>query len=379
MSEDNAPRHPAGRLDDEAAIRAMLNDLQVGVVISGPGADLRLCNRAALDLLDLTEAQLDGTAPYDPARSVIHEDGSTFSPETQPLAVALATGKPVRNIVMGVQPPRPSGSVWLLARHVPHLDAGDVMSAHVISPCDIPGHGFDARLVVSDRLAAMGTLAAGIAHEINNPLAYITANLSYADSELADPASLSDATRLAEIRHAILEAGDGAERVRHIVTELRTLARGDAPRRPISITPTLESAIGAVASEMRTRAKLVTRLADVPLVDADEARLGQVFINLLLNAADAIDEGLPSQNQITVTTSVDDGDLVLRRRSFQTARQDLAGKCCHRPAAVTVCARSVRGVAPTPTIPGADDIFQRAFAGAAPARRPSDFGCRSKT
>jgi C4-dicarboxylate-specific signal transduction histidine kinase len=103
--------------------------------------------------------------------------------------------------------------------------------------------------------------------------------------------------------------------VRNIVTEMRALAGGDSPRRPISLTRVLELALGAIASEVRTRAKLTKQLADLPLVDADEARLGQVFINLLLNAADAITEGHPSQNEIAVVTSVDaSGQVVVEVR-----------------------------------------------------------------
>lgn len=312
MNHDNAPRHSPERIPDESRLRAVVADLQVGVVISGPRADLRLCNQAALDLLGLSEIQLRGEGTPDPARSVVHEDGSVFSVETQPQAVAIATGRPVRNIVMGVYHPARHERVWLLTNADPQCDASGALAQVISTYSDITERrGFEARLAVSDRLAAMGTLAAGIAHEINNPLAYITANLAYADGELGDPASLSDAARLAEIRHAILEARDGADRVRNIVTEMRALAGGDAPRRPISLTRVLELALGAIASEVRTRAKLTKQLADLPLVDADEARLGQVFINLLLNAADAITEGHPSQNEIAVVTSVDEGGRVI--------------------------------------------------------------------
>jgi signal transduction histidine kinase len=306
MNSDSQPGQPSNRVTDETRLRAVLADLQVGVVISGPDADLLLCNQAALDLLGLTEAELAPGALPNPTRSVVHEDGSTFSPETQPLAVAIATGRPVRNIVMGVYHPSRRQRVWLLANADPQLADGGAVAQVISTYSDITERrGFEARLAVSDRLAAMGTLAAGIAHEINNPLAYITANLAYADGELADPASLSDPSRVMEIRHAILEARDGAHRVRDIVTEMRTLARGDSPSRSISITHVLESVASAIASEISTRAILVKKLVEVPLVEADEARLGQVFINLLLNAADAITEGQPAQNEITIATSVD--------------------------------------------------------------------------
>jgi PAS domain S-box-containing protein len=306
MDPTNAPRQLSLRLDDEARLRAILADLQVGVVITGPDAGLRLYNQAALDLLGLNELQLRGEEAPHPAWSVVHEDGSAFSAATQPLAVALATGKPVRNIVMGVYHADRHERVWLLATAEPQRDDTDAVVQVTLTYSDITERrGFEARLAVADRLAAMGTLAAGIAHEINNPLAYITANLAYADEELRDPTALTDPTRLAEIRHAIGEARDGANRVRNIVNEMRTLARGDDQRRPINVTHVLQSALTALASEIRPHANLVTDLKPVPLVNADEARLGQVFINLLLNAADAITDGSPGDNEIAVSTATD--------------------------------------------------------------------------
>jgi two-component system, NtrC family, sensor kinase len=312
MNPQSASDQTLERTADEARLAAVLSEFQIGVVISGPDARLRLCNQAALDLLGLTESELRGQAVADPSRSVVREDGSDFSSETLPLAIAIATGKPVRNIVMGVYHPARHQRIWLLSNADPQLDGDGAILQVIATYSDITERrGFEARLAVADRLAAMGTLAAGIAHEINNPLAFITANLSYADGELADPASLSDPDRLAEIRHAIREARGGADRVRDIVTEMRTLARGTAARRPINVTRVLELAAGAIASEIRTRAKLVTKLVEVPLVDADEARLGQVFVNLLLNAVDAIIEGQPSLNEITVATMVDDHGRVV--------------------------------------------------------------------
>jgi PAS domain S-box-containing protein len=312
MTPQSATDQLLERAADEARLASVLSDFQIGVVISGPDAQLRLCNQAALDLLGLTEAELTGQSVTDPGRSVVREDGSDFSSETLPLSVAIATGRSVRNIVMGVYHPARHRRIWLLANADPQLDADGAILQVIATYSDITERrGFEARLAVADRLAAMGTLAAGIAHEINNPLAYITANLSFADGELADPASLSDAGRLAEIRHAIREARGGADRVRDIVSEMRTLARGTYARRPISVTRVLELAAGAIASEIRTRAKLVTKLVEVPLVDADEARLGQVFVNLLLNAVDAITEGQPAQNEIMAATMVDDQGRVV--------------------------------------------------------------------
>jgi PAS domain S-box-containing protein len=305
MIQDNASRQHSDGGAELGSLTAVLDGLRVGIVVSGPHASARAWNRAALKLLGLTAAQLRGDTPADPRRSVVHEDGSEFRLETQPLAVALATGKPVHDIVMGVFQPFSGQRLWLLVNADPsHDDRGEVAQV-VCTYCDISERrGFVARLAVSDRLAAMATLASGVAHEINNPLAYITANLAYAHAELGDPAALTDDARITEIRHAISEARDGAGRVTSIVSDLRSLARCQIPRQPISVVRVLESALGAMDSELRPRANLVRRFLTVPLVDADEARLGQVFINLLLNAADAVADGPPGQSEIQIATSV---------------------------------------------------------------------------
>jgi signal transduction histidine kinase len=333
MIATETPDRSTQQFTDDAGLRAVLADLPIGIVISSPTGELRMCNRAATDLLGVSEADLGGEAPAAnqlrslvqggsaqqgsvAARSVVHEDGSAFAPETQPLAIALATGRPVHNIVMGVCTPERRQPIWLLANAEPQRDDCGQITQIVCTYSDITERrGFEARLAVSDRLAAMGTLTSGIAHEINNPLAYILANIAYADGELAEPESLNDFERVAEIRHAILEAREGAHRVRDIVSEMRTLARGEAPNGSISVRRVLDSAVAAVASEIRSRARLVLAVTDLPAVNGDEARLGQVFINLLLNAAHAVTTGAPSENEIAIAASTDEqGHLVVEVR-----------------------------------------------------------------
>jgi two-component system cell cycle sensor histidine kinase/response regulator CckA len=150
----------------------------------------------------------------------------------------------------------------------------------------------EAQLAQSDRLASVGVLAAGVAHEINNPLVYIMNNLSYALTHLPDG--------LDELASALREARSGAERVRDIVKDLKTFSRSDSEKMdPVDVRTYLDSAIKVAHNEIRHRAQLVRHYDDIPLVDAN-ARIGQVFLNLILNAAHAIGEGDVTHNQITV-------------------------------------------------------------------------------
>jgi len=162
-----------------------------------------------------------------------------------------------------------------------------------------------AQLMQADRLASVGMLAAGVAHEINNPLAYLVAALEFLAEHAKETAAASSAPR-AEVDEALAEAREGAERVRAVVRDLRTFSGAREERRTrVSLEPIVESAIHMAANEIRYRARLEREYAAAPAVLADEARLGQVVLNLLINAAQAIPEGHAEANEIRVVTGTD--------------------------------------------------------------------------
>ena len=167
------------------------------------------------------------------------------------------------------------------------------------------------QLTLADRMASVGTLAGGVAHEINNPLASVTANIALIIEGL-EVAPVN----VAELRAMALDVKEGAERIRAIVRDVMTFSRTEEERRAvIDLRPVLDLAANMTANEIRQRAQLVKVYGDTPYVVADEARLGQVFINLLLNAAQAIPERSPRPNEITLTTSTDeDGRAVVEVR-----------------------------------------------------------------
>ncbi|MEI9949778.1 MAG: ATP-binding protein [Pseudomonadota bacterium] len=152
-------------------------------------------------------------------------------------------------------------------------------------------------LVSSERLAALGRLSASIGHEINNPLSYVVGNLEYVCQELeqqhADPLLLE----------ALRDAASGADRIRKIVRELRAFSRGDDPgrRELLDVSDALEMAIKLVWGEIRHRAHLERELGRTARVLAEPTKLTQVFVNVLMNAAQSIPEDRAGKSGATLS------------------------------------------------------------------------------
>jgi PAS domain S-box-containing protein len=200
------------------------------------------------------------------------------------------------------------------------LDRGAILRNPAGAPTRILGTVVDmsereemrARLALADRMASVGTLAAGVAHEINNPLAYVIANLDFARQELEMAAASHAPPDGDELSQALREAREGAERVRLIVKDLKTFSRPDDTRlERVDLRRAIDSAATLAWNEIRHRARLVKAYGPVPEVLANEARLGQVFLNLLINAAHAIPEGAADRNEIRVSTRVDEQGRVV--------------------------------------------------------------------
>jgi two-component system, cell cycle sensor histidine kinase and response regulator CckA len=162
----------------------------------------------------------------------------------------------------------------------------------------------EGRVAQAERLSALGVLSAGVAHEINNPLAYVLLNLEFIEQHLQSmPEGASRTTLLRRVQ----EAQHGAERVASIVRDLRTFARDDASSRGrVNVEKTLEAAVSMASAAFEKRARVERRFDEVAPVLGNAARLEQVFVNLLTNAAHALSEDTADRNVITLSIFEDD-------------------------------------------------------------------------
>lgn len=185
------------------------------------------------------------------------------------------------------------------------------------------------QLLQSEKLASIGQLAAGVAHEINNPVGYINSNIQALRQYIADLCRLIDAYRaaepaigdvqvreqLAELRHrleldyvigdiaALLdESQEGIERVKQIVQAMKDFSRTDAGEWIVTdLHIGIDSTLNFVHNELKYKADVVKEYGDLPPVECVLAQLNQVFMNLLVNAAQAID----GRGTVTIRTGRD--------------------------------------------------------------------------
>lgn len=191
------------------------------------------------------------------------------------------------------------------------------------------------QLVRSDKLAAIGQLAAGVAHEVRNPLAYVMSNLQvleryfdkieefiesvqhcHARSNSAEAETLRDLARRLRIHEVLVDAReiiaddlDGLERIRAITSELSVFSRVENERTDaVDLNEAVKDALKLTESHRKTRARLETDFAEMPTIAANRARLTQVLTNLLINAVQSLQEG--SDDHVITVTTFAEHDLV---------------------------------------------------------------------
>jgi signal transduction histidine kinase/CheY-like chemotaxis protein len=267
--------------------------LSEGVVISEltpTGPRVVFANEAFCAMVRKGQAELLGCSPLDLAGAV--------EPETcERLDAALREAGPFRGHVLLNH--RDGTRVQSEMQLSPVRDPEGVVTHLVCSYRDVTAtQELRSRMVAAARVASMGMLAAGVGHEIQNPLAYLELSLDAAERGL----SRGEARVEKALKH-LHDAREGAERIRLIVQDLWTFSRqGGEERKPLDLRDVAVPALRMVRHVLRNRARLVEDLGSLPRVRGCEARLGQVLLNLLVNAAQAIPEGAPERHVVRIRT-----------------------------------------------------------------------------
>jgi signal transduction histidine kinase len=171
------------------------------------------------------------------------------------------------------------------------------------------------QLQASEHMASLGVLAAGVGHEIRSPLQVTAACLDFASLVARKlRAKFGDDPDMTELDETLADARDGASRIQSIVQDLKVFSRLDVEPSlptPVNLASLLGSCLRMARAEIRDRARIVPSIGDLPLVHGSAMRLGQVFLNLLRNAAHAIPEGSPSEHEIRVSARLVAPDHVM--------------------------------------------------------------------
>jgi len=167
------------------------------------------------------------------------------------------------------------------------------------------------KLELANRMVAMGTVTASVAHEINNPLTYVLGNLHLID-EVASTAraTLTDAD-LERLRAAVGHANAGMDRVRAIANDLKAVSRNDRGEGPVDLRRAIDRAMHMARHQILRRARLVSDFGDLPFVTGNETRLGQVLLNLLINAGEAIPDGNAQEHEVRVSAHTEQDESVV--------------------------------------------------------------------
>ncbi|MEM9459604.1 MAG: ATP-binding protein [Myxococcota bacterium] len=278
----------------EARFRGLLQVAFEGLVELEDGRIVEL-NPGFMEITGRTESELQGRKLS--AILNIDNDRPTWSDS---VSTASISSRPGTKEASGTRPGGEIFHVELVSRTI-DSDRGPVKYVAVRDITE--RRQAELQLSIAHRAVALGTLSAGIAHEINNPLSWMMTNLQIAQDELRHSRSVSSRTPEHDgLLHTLDDALQGGRRVMAIVRDLKTMSREGGDQGVTDVHSALDLACRIANRQVETRARLVRDYGHVPSVRGSAGRLGQVFLNLLINAAQAIPEGKRDTHRITLRT-----------------------------------------------------------------------------
>jgi PAS domain S-box-containing protein len=293
----------------------ILRSIGEGVVACDAARRVRFMNPIAERLTGWTEQEAIGRAIEEVVSGGANGAASLLDRALSERSEQTSPADRLRLVGSGAAEPR---AIDELA--APILDDGALLGGVLVLRDVSERQRMQKQVGLGERLASLGTLAAGMCHEINNPLTFIMANAQFLESaidgwqrQLREQGSFELADRTWKARQALDDLREGAERIRRIIADLSVFGRPlDEPCSPTDVRACVEWALRVSAAQTRTRARVIKDVKPVPPVNATETRLSQVLVNLLINAAHAVPEGDAERQTIRVATDVDEhGRVVL--------------------------------------------------------------------
>lgn len=306
-----AAAYSVRRRRTEAALRRstassieLLNSLPDGAAILRDGV-VRYVNPAFRGLMVVdTEADLLGLR----FETLIHPDDRSAVTEQLDL---LQSGQ-VRHSTAERRLIAPDGQNLIAALASVHFEFEGGPAVATIARDLTEAKKVQAQVAFADRMMSVGTLAAGMAHEVNNPLTFVVGNLDLLAKEVQGHEEALANIGLEDLPEIIADAIVGAQRVRRIISDLKGFsgAAEDQTIGPVDVADLLDASAKMADAEIRHRATLVREYGEVPSVSGNEASLCQVFLNLIINAAHAMDVGDTAKHELRLVTRMVGDDRV---------------------------------------------------------------------
>lgn len=278
--------------ESEERIDKLINGLRVGILLQGPQAEILFSNKAALNMLGLTEDELYGRSSFNPEWNVIHEDGSVFPGTEQPVPMAIKTKKAVANVVMGVYRPSSMDRVWLLVNAEPLFNERGEVKEVICSFSDIT-----ERKAVEEKLTWLYQSLEIRAFELATSNADLERFLYIATHDLQEPLRLvSSFTQLLKKKYErqldpqateyINYAVEGATRMKKLILDLLEYSKFSTSNKEFSDTDmnvVLENVCKLFSNELENcGAQLL--IPDLPVITANGSMMTQLFENFISNA-----------------------------------------------------------------------------------------------
>ncbi len=272
---------------------SVFNSLEEGLVVQNPKCEIIKSNKAAETILDLTEDELHGRTSLDPKWNCIKLDGSPFEGKDHPVPIAIQTGELQKDVLMGVN--RKDGTVsWISITAIPRFNSSDSLKDIICTFVDVTKminmqKDLERKTKVLNynaRLASLGEMASGVAHEINNPLTIIFGKLEQIKYMIKDGESLE------KVSPELIKIQTSSDRISRIVKGLRYFSKTseDSQVERFNINEVLMDASGLIKGRLGKRGidLTVTPFDDVN-VNGKKNLIIQTILNIFTNSLEAVE------------------------------------------------------------------------------------------